>query len=84
MCLYRPFSRHAYSSRVGHEAGFQVAFHWIPAHVGIKGNEKADKLALHAEEVDQVRSTGPPNQAMRRREPSTVVEHDYEAVRHSR
>jgi hypothetical protein len=28
---------------------------------------------MHAEEVGRVRSTGPPNQAMRRREPSMVV-----------
>jgi ribonuclease HI len=27
------------------EAGFHVVFHWIPAHDGIDGNEKADELA---------------------------------------
>ena len=27
------------------DAGFTVAFHWVPAHCGIKGNELADRLA---------------------------------------
>jgi hypothetical protein len=27
------------------EAGFHVVFYWIPAHVGIDGSEKADRLA---------------------------------------
>jgi ribonuclease HI len=30
------------------EAGFHVVFHWIPAHYGIDGNKKADKLAKAA------------------------------------
>jgi hypothetical protein len=30
------------------EAGFHVIFHWIPAHEGIDGNEKADELAKTA------------------------------------
>ena len=27
------------------DTGFNVAFHWVPAHCGIKGNELADRLA---------------------------------------
>jgi hypothetical protein len=30
------------------KGGFHVVFHWIPAHVGIDGNEKADQLAMAA------------------------------------
>jgi ribonuclease HI len=30
------------------ETGFHVVFHWMPAHVGIDGNEKADELAKAA------------------------------------
>jgi hypothetical protein len=30
------------------EAGFHVVFHWIPAHEGIDGNEKADELTKTA------------------------------------
>jgi ribonuclease HI len=27
-----------------YEAGFHVVFHWIPAHEGINGNKKVDKI----------------------------------------
>jgi ribonuclease HI len=30
------------------EAGFHVVFHWIPAHIGIVDNKKADELAKTA------------------------------------
>ncbi len=34
--------------------GIEVQFCWVPAHIGIKGNEKADKIAKEALEKEQV------------------------------
>ncbi len=34
--------------------GIEVQFCWVPAHIGIKGNEKADNMAKEALEKEQV------------------------------
>ncbi len=34
--------------------GIEVQFCWVSAHTGIKGNEKADKIAKEALEEEQV------------------------------
>lgn len=35
-------------SRSLEEDGFEISFQWVPAHVGLHGNEKADQLASNA------------------------------------
>ena len=37
-----------------HRKGGQVTFFWVPAHVGLQGNERADKLAKRALKANRV------------------------------
>ena len=37
-----------------HKAGCEVGFIWVPAHMGVEGNEEADYLAKNTADKDRV------------------------------
>ncbi|XP_030285229.1 uncharacterized protein LOC115588649 [Sparus aurata] len=37
-----------------HKAGYEVGFLWVPAHMGVKGNEEADEMAKKAVKEERV------------------------------
>lgn len=78
-------SRHPWIERIQIEAQKKnITYCWIPSHVGIKGNDKADKLAEIGRTTGELHNQVPANDAIAWFKTRTVWTHEYRWKRYNR